>query len=60
MLLLGSDDTITVSASPPNWSVTSTSAVPAARRMTPGFSDFLKSFATTSIRYVPGRRFGAS
>ncbi len=60
MLLAASADTVIVSLTPPTSSVTSTSAVPAARTSTPVFSTFLKLAAMTSTLYVPGRRFGAS
>ena len=46
MLFSASAVTVTVSVSAPSSSVTSTSAVPAARRTTPVFSNFLKLGAT--------------
>ena len=50
MLLSASPATVTVSLRLPTSSVTSTSAVPAARTSTPVRSNFLKFVVTTSTR----------
>jgi hypothetical protein len=48
MLLIASAVTVTVSFRLPTAKLTSTSAVPAARRRTPVLSNFLKLVVTTS------------
>ena len=54
MLFAASPETVIVSFTPPTSSVTSTSAVPAARTRTVVFSNFLKLGDMTSTLYMPG------